>query len=238
MIQTTSFWTVIDATTGVYCLTYEFSKSGHSNTFVARMANGELMVVSPGNNMPEAAFEELNALGKVGALVANNGFHHLGQQEWRKRHPTARCFAPSVAILRIKKKNPDVGPFEPMEALAKLAGGNIGVRVVPDTKAGESWIWVKLSHGYVWYTSDVLANMPKVPPFPISLLFSLTKSAPGFRVFGLALKFIVKDKEATLRLMLEDIEAHPPSVIVPAHGLVLSQPGLANETRELIQRAL
>ena len=124
-----------------------------------------------------------------------------------------------------------------MAALAELTGPDLGFRDVPDTKRGESWCWAKTEGGHAWYASDVLANMPKAPPFPISLLFKWTKSAPGYRVFGLALKLIVKDPKATLRLLAQDLEAHPVSTMVPAHGDVLDHAALAADTRALVTGA-
>ncbi|MBP6632754.1 MAG: hypothetical protein KA297_25250 [Kofleriaceae bacterium] len=239
MTTLTSGWTVLDEAAGVLTCSYRFGKGKASSaTFVARMGNGQLLVVSPAKGLPEATFTELARFGPVGALVANNGFHHLGQAEWRARFPAARCFAPAAAIARIHKKNPGAGAFEPLAALADLTGPDVGFREVPDSKAGESWFWARVAGGHAWYPSDVLANMPTLPPFPVSLLFKWTGSAPGFRVFGLALKMLVRDKPATLRLLRDDLDAHPPTIIVPAHGDVLTRPGLAAEARALLDAAL
>lgn len=115
----------------------------------------------------------------------------------------------------------------------------MGFREVANTKAGESWFWAKTASGSAWFLSDVLINLPKLPPaFPLRLLFKWTGSAPGFRVFHLALKFVVKDKRAALRQLREDMAAHPPTVIVPAHGPLLDHPGITEETRALLDAAL
>jgi hypothetical protein len=53
-------------------------------------------------------------------------------------------------------------------------------------------------------------------------------------VFGLALKLIVKDPKATLRLLASDLEAHPVTTMVPAHGDVLDHAALAADTRALV----
>lgn len=238
MQTTPGGWTVVDREAGVLALSYAFSKNATSTTFVATMPGRKLLVVSPAMGISDAAVGELSEFGEVAALVANNGFHHLGQTEWRKRFPEARCFAPPEAIARIRKKYPTVGDFEPLDQLANMTGSNVGFRVVPNTKIGESWFWAKTANGHAWYTSDVLVNMTKLPKFPISLLFKWTGSAPGFRVFGLGLKFIVKDKAATLRMLRDDVAAHPPTALIPAHGDILVRPSLAQETDELIAAAL
>lgn len=233
-------WTIIDRDAAVLTDSYSFAKNASSNCFIARMGNGQLMVVSPPTGLNDAAAAELAEFGAVGAIVANNGFHHLGQVEWRARYPEARCFAPEHAAERIAKKNPAALPFEPLTALAELAGDDVGFREVPDSKCGESWFWAKVgADGYAWYVSDVLANMPSLPKnFMIKMMFKLTKSAPGYRPFGLALKFIVKDKKATLRLLRDDLVAHVPAVIVPAHGGLLTQDSLLSDTHAVIDTAL
>ncbi len=239
MEQTSGGWTVLDRDAGVLVHTYSFAKGALSTTFAARMADGKMMVVSPATGLSEEAAKELEGFGEVGALVANNGFHHLGQAEWRTRFPKARCFAPAAAAARIKKKNPKAGDFEPLSALASLSGPDVGVHEVEKTRAGESWCWAKVNGGYAYYTSDVLANMPELPRFlPIKFLFWATNSGPGYSVFHLALSLIVKDKKGALRALLSDLEARPVRIMVPAHGGILANDDVASETRRLLEGAL
>ena len=237
MQKTPAGWTIIDRDAAVLTYDYEFTKGATSTTLAVRMPNGEMLLVSPPSKPSDEMIAELREFGEVGALLANNGFHHMGQADWRARFPDARSFAPAESLPRLKKKS--TVEFEPISALLPLLGPNIGVRQVADTKHGESWLWAQIEGGYVWYLSDVLANMPSLPkPLMFKILFKITGSAPGFRVFNMALKFIVKDKKKTLRTLLEDMAANPPTVIVPSHGDILSQPGLATEARELVEAAL
>jgi len=232
-------WTIVDRDAKVLAYSYNFTAEGRSTTFVAPMADGKLMVVSPSTTLPDAAAAELAGFGEVGAIVANNGWHYMGQKLWRERYPDARCFAPKKGIERIAKKSKYPLDFEPIEALAPLLGEGVGFRDVPETKSGETWFWAQVAGGYAWYTSDVLANMPGLPGnFIVRSLFKLTKSGPGYSVFRLAMKFIVKDPKAALRLMLEDVEAHPPAVVVPAHGDILEGGDIAERTRALIRAAI
>ncbi|MFT4704870.1 MAG: hypothetical protein ACI81R_002578 [Bradymonadia bacterium] len=235
METTPGGWTIIDRDAGVLALTYRVAGAGRSTCFAARMPNGEMLIVSPAVGLGDVAASELERFGPVGALVANNGFHHLGQAAWRTRYPQARTFAPAEAMARIAKKSEVKLAFEPLDALRPLLGDSLGVREVPNTKCGECWFWVHTSNGWAWYLSDVLANMPRLPkPLPLRLLFSLSKSAPGYRVFNLAMKFVVKDKKATLRLLREDLLARPPQVMVPAHGDLLIGDDLFERTNALL----
>lgn len=244
MQTTPAGWTIIDREARVLALNYHFAAEATSISFVAPMADGRLMVVSPSKTLDEAVATELADFGEVGALVANNGFHYLGQKAWRARFPEARCFAPSDAMARIAKKSRHPLAFEPLAELAPLLGDGVGFREVPDSKCGESWFWARLSKGeagerFAWYMSDVLANMANVPGnLIIRTLFKLTGSAPGYRVFKLALKLIVRDAKAALRLLLADVEAHPPGVVVPAHGDILTGGDVAGRTVALLKSAI
>lgn len=239
METTPSGWTIIDKERGVLSLDYSFTAGASSRTFAARIADGGMMVVSPSTGLTDVVAAELTEFGPVTAIVANNGFHHLGQAKWRERFPQARCFAPELAGKRISKKNSKAGTFEPLSALEPLLGDDVGLRDVPNSKLGESWYWAKVDGGYAWFVSDVLANLDALPAkFPIKYLFKWTKSAPGYRVFNLALKFMVKNKKATLQLLLDDLAAHPPTVMVPAHGAILAQDGIAKDTHALVSAAL
>lgn len=235
METTANGWTIVDHDAGVLACDYSFGSGGQANTFVARFAEGKLLVVSPCVGLTDGMAADLAAYGEVVAVMANNGFHHLGVAEWRTRYPNARFFAAPLAARRIAKQNAHAGSFEPLDALVPLLGDNVGVRDVQNTKCGESWTWAKAGDGYALYTSDVLANIPKLPNnFLMRNVFKWTKSAPGFCVFNLALQFIVKDKKATLRTMLEDVKAHPPTVLVPAHGDLLASTDLPAQTEALL----
>lgn len=236
MSQVSSGWKIIDQEGGVLTLAYEFARGSFATTFAARMGNGQMLIVSPCIGLTDALCAELQQYGDVGAIVANNGFHYMGQREWRTRFSNARCFAPSDALKRIAQKAPDAGAFEPLNALAELVGPRIQFREVSDTKIGESWFWVKIDTGYVWYVSDILINLPALPSaFVRRMLFKVTKSAPGFQVFNLMLKMSVKNKAATLHQLFEDMSSYPPTVIVPAHGAVLSYETVASDARALLQ---
>ena len=176
---------------------------------------------------------------RVETLLANNGFHHLGVGRWRSLFPAARCFAAAKAAARIAKKSKTAGRFEPLAALHPELAEHTEIQEASSTKCGELWVRVRGDAGYLWYTSDLLANLPALPKSLVPrLLFRWTQSAPGYRVFNLAAKFILDDKAAVLREMLEDVRAHPPAVVVPAHGSILATPELARETERVLLDAV
>jgi hypothetical protein len=232
-------WRIIDGDAAVLSFSYGFGAEGQANCFTARLASGGLLVISPPGRISAAEFGDLAAYGEVEAIVANNGFHHLGIAHWRKQFPNARCFAAPGAADRIAKKSNNAGELEPLSALEPLLGEGVGVVEAPSSKCGETWAWAKIAGGYAWYASDVLANMDQLPSnFLFRMMFKLTKSAPGYKVFNLAVKFIIKDKKLALGAMLDDVRKHPPTVMVPAHGGILTGDSIAADTEQLLVAAL
>lgn len=234
-MQTTKHgWKIIDAERGVLTLTYEFGPGATSNCFVAKLASGGLLVISPPPKISTQELEDLAAYGTIEAIATNNGFHHLGLGRWRELFPEARVFAALGAAARIAKKSTNAGELEPLSALQPLLGDDVAIVETPASKCGETWAWAKIEGGYAWYASDILANMELPPKFMVRMLFKLTKSAPGYRVFHLAHKFIAKDKRAVLQAMLDDVRKHPPTVMVPAHGEILDAASTAKDTEQLL----
>lgn len=235
-MQTTKHgWRIVDADAGVLSFSYKFGGEGQANCFTAKLPGGGLMVISPPSRISAEEIEDLAPYGEVVAIVANNGFHHLGIGAWRKQFPKARCFAGPGARDRIAKKSKDAGELEPLSALQALLGDDVAVIEAPTTKCGETWARARIAGGHAWYASDLLVNMERLPSsFVVRTLFKLSKSAPGYRVFNLAVKFIIKDKRAALGAMLDDVRKHPPTVMVPAHGTILTQSSLAADTEQLL----
>lgn len=239
MDKTPSGWTVIDRDAGVLSYLYSFGGAGSANCMTARLADGKLLVLSPAVGMSDEAFDELAQFGEVGALVANNGFHHLGQAQWRERFPQARAFAAPGAAKRIADKSDDAGGFEPLSALTELLDATVEVVEPPATKCGETWASAEIAGGYAWFMSDLIGNMPKLPSnFLFRLLFKWTGSAPGFRLFKLTFPFTLKDKKKVLAQLLQDVRRRPPSIIVPSHGDLAHGDDLAKRTEAIIAAVL
>lgn len=109
----------------------------------------------------------------------------------------------------------------------------------PDSKCGETWAWFPVEGGHIWYASDLLANYDTVPGKGlIKIGFKLTKSAPGYKVFTLAMLAILKNRKAVLRAMLADVKAHPPTTMICGHGAPVVQDGLAEATARMIEAKL
>jgi hypothetical protein len=235
MGQTDRGWQMLDSKHGIAWHEYWFG-SGRATTFVFRGAGDGLIVMSPGSGMDDSALDALSEMGNVVALVASNAYHWLGQPAWRKRFPAARSFAPKQGVKRLAKKIPDAH-FEPLDALAPLLGSGASVVEAPGLRIGNAFATVTGERGAHWYSSDFLANIPKLPSQRlIRTLMSMTDSAPGYRLFRPSVWLQVKDKPV-LRAWIEDHLAKvAPAVVVPAHGAPVDGPDLVATTRALVAR--
>lgn len=207
-------WNVIDEKAGVLWREYKFTKRAYATTLVFR-GEGGLVVVSPPRGLDARAFDALREIGDVRALIANNAFHHMGQQEWRSRFPDAVSYCPPGAVKALNKKVSGIS-FQPLNDLALPE--NVRWDDPPGYKTGEALLRVGTGKGAIWYSGDLLTNIQNTPGPPIRWLFTWTDSAPGFRLFTPALWLLVKDKKALRAWALARFAEDPPAVVVPAHG--------------------
>jgi hypothetical protein len=106
----------------------------------------------------------------------------------------------------------------------------------PGFKTGEAILSVGTNRGFVWYTGDLLTNIPKLPPPPLKWLLGWTDSAPGFRLFQPAVWLAVNDKPALKKWMLRRLAEQPPAIIVPAHGAAVEDADVAAQAKAQIER--
>lgn len=227
-------WTVLDADAGVLSLPYEFG-GGIATTFVFRGKDDALVVMSPGCGLDGSTLDELKNYGRVAALVAINGFHHLGQSAWQRHFPDAKCFAPASAIARVSKKVPGLS-FEPLDAAVPLLGERARL-VEPDGLPGNAFAFVHTATGTYWFACDLLANLPELPTnIVFKMLMSMTGSAPGYKLFRPSVWLQVKNKKALADWFDKRLADDPPAVVVPAHGPPVRRSDLIAETRAQIAR--
>jgi hypothetical protein len=225
-------WNVIDEERAVLWREYEFTKGAYATTLVFRGTDG-LVVVSPGKGLTGADYDVLSGFGEVRALVANNTFHHLGQGPWRERFPKAESYAAPQALEKLQKKAPSVS-FRSLDELALPPA--VKIHVLPGFNNGEVLFSVGTRQGSVWYTGDLLTNIQRARKPPLSWLLKWSDSAPGFRLFKIAVWFFVKDRRVVKERMTALLAEDPPAIIVPAHGPPVTTANLVAETRTQIAR--
>lgn len=217
-IVTDHAWRPLTACGDVRVLKYSWGPA-NANALAIRLRPGGWLVVSPPLVAPPGVHEELAADGGVHALLAPNAYHYLGQAAWRQRFPTASSWAPSGALDRIAKKT-NGARFGHAEDLARELPANIALIFPEGQKSPDTLLRITSQTGdVVWWLGDLFSNTtPADQIWPLRLLSRLAGSGPGFRRNARPELVYVQHRGAWLSSIRSAITAHPPSVVVPAHG--------------------
>jgi hypothetical protein len=220
-------WTTLAEDPLVLVKEYGFGP-GRANELAIALPDRKWMIVSPSPMLGADEVAAFARLGSVVALVENNGVHHLGLGPWRAQFKDAVTYAAPRAAARIRKKGKDFGQLEPTEQLQPLLGSKVALIPIAGDKFGDVCVRVHTDRGTVFYAGDFIANISTLPSnLLFKLVFKLTDSGPGLKVFGAFFKFFVANGKAARACLIDELEKHPPSVLVPAHGDVVAKPDLA-----------
>jgi hypothetical protein len=231
-------WTTLAEQPLVMIREYSFGQ-GFANALAVQLPNGKLLLVSSPAGLPADQVQALQAHGEVVALLANNGAHHLGLASCRGAFPRAVSYATPRARERILKKGKEPGLLAPLEQLAPLLGDKIEVLAAEGCKIGDVIVRVHTERGPLLYVGDFIANIQQLPKNPLfRLMFWLTDSGPGFKVFGIFFRFFAADKRALRDFLIREIEARPPAILVPGHGDVVSRPELSGTLVSMLRAAV
>ena len=236
-MKTIAGWTTLSEHPLSLMREYSFGR-GRSNTLVIALPNRKLLIVSPPLGVPEAELRALSEHGEVVALLAINGAHHLGLGPCRAVFPNAVTYAAPGARERIQKRGKDFGELKPLEALTPLLGDKIRLQEIEGVKFGDVVLHATTEHGNLFYASDFFVNIPKLPNILIELLFSLSGSGPGLKVFRLYFLGFVRKRAAARDHLIRELQAHPPSIMVPAHGQIAQQPDLGSTLVSMLRAAI
>ena len=238
MGTTVTGWNTLAENPLVLLREYSFG-AGRANALAVRLPSGKFLIASAPIDSADPAVRGLAAHGEVAALLAVNGAHYLGLAAARRSFPNAVSYAHPHARDRILKRSKEPGQLAPLSELTPQLGDGIDVVPVDGCKIGDVLLRVQTEHGVLLYVTDFIANIPKLPWNPMfRLMFKLTDSGLGFKVFGIFFKFFTSNRAAARDCLIREIEAKPPAILVPAHGDVVSQPNLGPTLVSMLRAAL
>ena len=235
-----SHWETVDATVGIHIARYHFNKNP-INTIVIALSEGGLLVIGPSIDTSEAAFAELDGLGRVVAIASPGPFHHLGMPAWQARYPEAKLYASPSGVDRIPKQHKGAGlKLHLTSELQSLLPDHVLVCDAPAMKHADLHVVIKGAEGEnTWISNEVLCNSPELPASPVfAFLFKITGSGPGLAVNSLACKLIGAKKKPLGEFFRAQLDEHPPTRLIPSHGDVLEGSDVAARLRALIDAKL
>jgi hypothetical protein len=232
-------WKTLDSERA-WALDYAFDKKGAmANCCAIKLRDGELMILSPALGVSEADFSEIEKHGRPVALVATNGFHHLGLPEWHKRYPAAKLYASTPAAARITKKhNGQLGAFEPLAKLSEVCPSDVVILEPPNMRIPDVMARVSTSGGWLWSFNDTVMNIPIVPPGLFGKIMKWTDSVPGFKVARFFTMMSLKDKPGFKRWFLAELEKAPPARVITGHGPPILDGAVASQLPSMVQAAI
>jgi hypothetical protein len=223
-------WENLTEDGGVRWLKYSFGP-GTATSLAAHLDDGTWLVVSPPRDPSSELMGGLG--GDVSALLAPNGYHHMGQAAWRARFPQAKSYAATDSLERLAKKSSSI-PYEPLEALRAKLPSRIEVLRPEGMKVSDLMVRATSASGTVWYTGDLLSNLEKGDvSWAVGLLFSLLGGGQGYRYNGVPAMVYMKDRGAWGRSVRAAMEKSPPTALLPGHGAPFRD-NAAKRTREIL----
>jgi hypothetical protein len=224
--------------TGLWVRVYHF-RGNPINSLAVALGGGGLAVLSPGTNVPEQDYAELDAFGTVKALVSPGAFHNMGLPAWSQRYPAAGIYGPNSAIAHIAKAHKTLKPLQNFDALARMLPKDVSITEMPEMRHPDAMVIVKRDDALTWFTNECITNLASLPKNPIfALLFHLTGSGPGLNINKLAVKLIGAKNKPLLDYLLVTLAANPPTRLVPCHGQIINDPKLPERMREMLTRRL
>ena len=215
MSTTPNGWEVVDL--DLPLLTYRYSFGPGIASALAVGVDGGVAIVSPPFDAAEGVYADLKPYGDVKALVASNAFHYMGLVAWKARFPNAPIYAPSQSLARIEKQSKLRG-IQPLAKAGSLAK-HLELVEMPHYKTGELLVRITRSGRPIWYVTDVFMNLPELPPqLVFKLMFRLSNTAPGLKFNNVGAMFMVRDKRALKKWLLEQATSAPPSRVLVSHG--------------------
>jgi len=198
-----------------------------------RLGDERLVVCSPVRELGARAHRELSRLGRPAFLVCPNHFHNLGIREYVAAYPGAVAVGSQKAAPRLARKTGQDVRDE--GALAAALPSSVGVLVPPATRQGELWLSVALPDGgRAWIVGDGFFNLARTPRTFTGLLLWLLGVSPGLGIGG-TFRLMLRDRAAYRAWLLDALEREKPTLIVPCHGDIVHEPGLAHRLRALAE---
>lgn len=175
---------------------------------IARLDDGRL-IVHNAIALDETGMADIDAFGKVAALVVPNAFHRQDARIWKDRYPDAKVYCPGGATKAVSKVVPVDGDYSQAPS-----DGQVRLVHLDGIKAREGVLEVRSTAGVTLVFNDTLLNMPDLG-FPISVFLGPMGRVSVPRFVRLA---FVSDKRAFVGHMERLADTPDLRRIIFGHG--------------------
>jgi hypothetical protein len=157
---------------------------------IAKREDGSL-VVHNAVALEESAMNEIEAWGKVSAILVPNGYHRIDAPRFARRFEGARVYCPEGSREKVEEVVKVDGTYDDF-----VSDASVSVETLEGTKRGEGVMHIRSKDGVTLIFNDAIFNMPHVPGVQGFVLKHLANSTGGPRVSRIGKMFLVKDKSA------------------------------------------
>lgn len=186
---------------------------------IGKRADGTL-VIHNGIALGDAEMAEIDAWGKVAAIIVPNGYHRLDAKVFADRYPDAQVLCPPGARAKVEQVVKVSGGYDTLPADAAIE-----LQLLDGTKEREGVMIVRSGPDTSLVFNDAVFNMPHLTGFTGFMLRRVTGSTGGPKVSRLAKWLMIADKPA-FRAHLERLAKLPNlrHIVVSHHETITDDP--------------
>lgn len=206
-----------------------------SRSYILPLKNKELLIISPGAKLVDTLPKEILEKGNPAIILAPNSFHHYGIPAWRKKYPNIIVVASPQAIPRLNRLG--YQEIKPLNLLQEKLPESISLLEPQGLRCGEIWLKIFGKKETGWIIADAFFNMPRLSHHLIARLTQkIVQAAPGLKVSSIVKWFLVKNRAAYKKWILDQLQKDEPTILMPLHGEVIFDKNLKSRLEELIRQ--
>lgn len=209
-----------------------------SASVALRVAENEYVLISPGADLLSDWPAALRGAQMKISIIMPNGFHYLGVSAWLKEFPQAVLYASARAISRLQHKG--LGEIHALEQQQPVLPAGYEILLVPGHRAGDVWLHKSCpGQAGVWITCDSFLNYARYSRQPLArFLQKRLDAAPGLKISQVVKWFILDDRQAFKRWVLQRLLTDKPGMLIPSHGEIMQAGDLTEKLQALINGRL
>lgn len=212
-------YTPIQGLDGVFSL-----HKGNLRSVALVLKDKSICVMSPISGLSKAAYESLEAIGKINHVLAPNHYHHKGIATFTKHFPKTKAYANEAAAERLYSQTKT--RFESLSNLKELLKRGSTFLEPKGLKTGEVWLKVGGPKLKAWMVVDAFCGPKLTKAVAEAKQPELLKTFPNYGI---------SDKESYSGWAKKQVDKDKPTLLVPCHGSIVRSPTLPASINRLLK---